>query len=106
MDLMSSGVFSRLALTASLPFTGALILRLMNWFVPLLRMATKTISFPFAAWLLISCVGIVWAESKPPFELKDGDRVVFLGDALIEREQLYGDLETRLTSEFAQRKVI
>ena len=27
------------------------------------------------------------AAVKPKFELRDGDRVVFLGDTLIEREQ-------------------
>ena len=30
-----------------------------------------------------------------PFELKDGDRVLLLGDALLERENTYGLLETR-----------
>jgi lysophospholipase L1-like esterase len=33
----------------------------------------------------------------PPFEWRDGDRVVLIGDALIEREQEYGHLETLLT---------
>ena len=33
----------------------------------------------------------------PPFAWKDGDRVVLIGDALIERDQEYGLLETVLT---------
>ncbi|MBI3417783.1 MAG: hypothetical protein HY043_21030 [Verrucomicrobia bacterium] len=40
------------------------------------------------------------AENKPTlpkFELLNGDRVVFLGDTLIEREQSYGYVEARLT---------
>ncbi len=38
-----------------------------------------------------------FAQPKPAFELHDGDRVVLLGDTLIEREQLYGYVEHRLT---------
>jgi lysophospholipase L1-like esterase len=37
------------------------------------------------------------AADLPPFEWKDGDRVVLIGDALIEREQKYGYLETLIT---------
>src|SRR5690348_16823958 len=32
------------------------------------------------------------------FVLRDGDRVVFLGDGFLEQERLYGYLETRLTA--------
>jgi putative heme-binding domain-containing protein len=38
-------------------------------------------------------------EAKP-FTLRDGDRVVFLGDTLIEREGTDGELEARLTAAF------
>src|SRR4026208_294146 len=44
--------------------------------------------------------------AKVPFEFLDGDRVVLLGDTLIEREQEYGYLEQRLTIEFPSRHVI
>jgi hypothetical protein len=37
------------------------------------------------------------AGAGPKFELRDGDRVVLIGDALIERDQEYGYLETLLT---------
>ncbi len=38
------------------------------------------------------------AAKQPPFELKDGDRVVLLGGTFIEREVRYGYLETALAS--------
>jgi hypothetical protein len=38
------------------------------------------------------------------FELKDGDKVVTLGSALIEREQRYGYWETALTARWPERK--
>ena len=39
------------------------------------------------------------------WELRDGDRVVFLGDALIEQEQYAGWVEVMLTTAFADRDV-
>src|SRR6478736_5890420 len=39
-----------------------------------------------------------------PFELKDGDRVLLLGDALLERENTYGLLETRMHEQFPNVK--
>src|SRR5258706_16229463 len=43
---------------------------------------------------------------RPPgFELLDGDRVAFLGDTFIEREQSYGYIEAALTSRFPNRNV-
>jgi lysophospholipase L1-like esterase len=56
--------------------------------------------------LFLSCVvGLLClfapreAHSDPPpwFELKDGDCIVLVGDALVERDQRYGYLETMLT---------
>ncbi len=44
-------------------------------------------------------------RAAAPFELKDGDRVVFLGDTLIEREQHYGWIELMLTTRFPDRNV-
>ena len=38
-------------------------------------------------------------------ELRDGDRVVFLGDTLIEREQTHGWVELMLTARFPDRNV-
>ncbi len=38
------------------------------------------------------------------FEIQDGDRVLFLGDTLLEREGTYGELETRLARQFPDRR--
>lgn len=40
-----------------------------------------------------------------PFQLLDGDRVVFLGDTLVERAQADDYLETRLTSRYPDRQI-
>jgi lysophospholipase L1-like esterase len=43
--------------------------------------------------------------ATPPWDLKDGDRVVLVGDTFIEREQRYGYLETALTLANADKHV-
>lgn len=48
---------------------------------------------------------LISAAEGAPFELKDGDRVVFLGDTFIEREQYYGWIELMLTTRFPDRNV-
>src|ERR1700753_2618006 len=48
----------------------------------------------------------VLAAPYPVIELKAGDRVAFVGDTLIEREQAYGYLEQRLTVRFPERNII
>ncbi|MBI1899478.1 MAG: hypothetical protein HYS13_00005, partial [Planctomycetia bacterium] len=46
------------------------------------------------------------AAPKPdPFDLRDGDRVAFIGDVLIEREQIAGHIETMLTLRYPNRHV-
>ena len=59
-------------------------------------------------WIL-SLLALICAASATraaaPFELKDGDRVVFLGDTLMEREQHYGWIELMLTTRFPDRRV-
>jgi lysophospholipase L1-like esterase len=37
------------------------------------------------------------ADQPPRFELKDGDRIILVGDTLIERDQRYGYLETLIS---------
>lgn len=44
--------------------------------------------------------------SAGKFELRDGDRVVLIGSTLVERDQLYGYLETTLTARFHDRNVV
>jgi lysophospholipase L1-like esterase len=50
------------------------------------------------------CAGTAGAADK--FALADGDRVVLLGNALIEREQRYGYWETDLTSRYPDRSIV
>jgi lysophospholipase L1-like esterase len=45
------------------------------------------------------------AGDTPPFQLHDGDRVVFLGDALFERDGKYGCIETALSLAFPDSKL-
>jgi putative membrane-bound dehydrogenase-like protein len=45
------------------------------------------------------------AQNTNAFELRDGDRVVLVGDTLIEREQTYGHIEYLLTTQFPDRNV-
>ena len=45
------------------------------------------------------------ADRPAPFELRDGDRVVFLGDTLMEREQQFGWIELMLTARFPDRNL-
>lgn len=58
--------------------------------------------------LLCLTLPLVLAPAAPaagPLSLKDGDRVVLLGNTLIEREQKYGWWELALTARFAGKKV-
>ncbi|MEA3209061.1 MAG: hypothetical protein QOE70_2118 [Chthoniobacter sp.] len=43
------------------------------------------------------------AADPAPFEIREGDRVLFLGDTLLEREGTYGYLETRMHAQFPDR---
>ncbi|MGI8965318.1 MAG: hypothetical protein ACR2H1_04425, partial [Limisphaerales bacterium] len=56
-------------------------------------------------FLLINCVVSIAADSKIPFELREGDRVVFLGDTLMEREQYHGYIELALATHFPESRV-
>jgi lysophospholipase L1-like esterase len=44
-------------------------------------------------------------DNVKPFEFKDGDRVVWLGSTLVEREQRYGYWETALLAANADKKI-
>ncbi len=45
-------------------------------------------------------------DAEQPLQIFEGDRIVLLGDTLIEREQEFGFFETRLYSRFSDRKFI
>ncbi len=55
--------------------------------------------------LLLAALSPSPAHAAEPFELKDGDRVLFIGDTFFEREGDYGWIETRLTAAFPDRNV-
>jgi lysophospholipase L1-like esterase len=54
---------------------------------------------------LLSLAILIPTAQADPFRLDDGDRVVFVGNTLIEREQVYGHWEAALTRSFAGKKV-
>ena len=49
---------------------------------------------------------LLYGQNAQKFEFRDGDRVVFLGDTMMEREQKQGYIETILTSRLQGKKVI
>ncbi len=61
--------------------------------------------FRFLA-LLITCSSSVPVRASASFELEAGDRVVFLGDTLIEQERHHGWIEVMLASRFPDRDVV
>lgn len=56
-----------------------------------------------AVWLVP--LGLARGGPAEPFQLQDGDRVVLVGNTLIEREQRYGYWETLLTSRYPDRHI-
>src|SRR3954468_18133265 len=50
---------------------------------------------PALPLLLLACAAPAQTP-RPPFEFKDGDRIVLLGSTIIEREQKFGFLETAI----------
>jgi len=58
----------------------------------------------------VGLAALTWTAAFPApaaerFELKEGDRVVFLGDTFFEREGDYGAIEMRLSAAFPDRNV-
>jgi putative heme-binding domain-containing protein len=64
----------------------------------------------FTFWFLLSPAFTQTQEkvrgAAPQFEFKDGDRVVFLGDTWMEREQQQGYIESRIISRLPGTKII
>jgi len=54
---------------------------------------------------IVALFTLISPLSAAEFELKDGDKVVWLGSTLIEREQRYGYWETALTARWPERKI-
>ena len=55
--------------------------------------------------LLIVLTSLTSMGREQAFELKDGDRVAFLGDTFIERMQVHNYLELRLTTAWPNRNI-
>ncbi len=58
--------------------------------------------------MLLSAIFATLAIAQPapkPFEFKDGDRIVWLGNTLVEREQRYGYWETALLAAHADKNI-
>ena len=53
--------------------------------------------FPCLLGLVVTSAPPMVLGEPPRFELNDGDRIVLVGDTLVERDQRYGYLETMLT---------
>src|SRR5262249_48345032 len=58
------------------------------------------------ALVYLLCCWRAFGQSDAPFEFHQSERVVLLGDTLIEREQLYASIEQRLTVEYPDMNVI
>jgi hypothetical protein len=56
-------------------------------------------------YLMTVLLLVTTAQAAPKFELMDGDRVVFIGNAFIERDIHHNYLETLLTSHYADRNI-
>jgi hypothetical protein len=61
---------------------------------------------PICLGLLAVLAIIPNASAGAPFKIGDGDRIVLLGNTLIEREQRYGYWETALTTRLAGKKLV
>jgi putative heme-binding domain-containing protein len=72
---------------------------------PIHRLGLVQFSFVLFAAAGAFLPGPAAAQSTNAFELRDGDRVVLVGDTLIERERNYGEIEFVLTTHFPDRHV-
>ena len=67
-------------------------------------MQRSLIHLGVAIWLVQTAAGA--GDPAAPLELKDGDRVVLVGSALIERDGESGYLETRLARRYPGRSIV
>ena len=65
---------------------------------------------PFARFFfIVSCLvplGIESGHAQTSFELKNGDRVAFLGDTFVERAIRFGHIETALAARWPDRNIV
>ncbi len=58
---------------------------------------------PLLLAALLLTTAVLRAADPAPFDILDGDRILLLGDTLLEREGTYGYLETRIHEQFPTR---
>lgn len=64
------------------------------------------IRLPLVVFALFAIRTAIAGDLQSTFELRNGDRVVLLGNTLIEREPMYGEWETMLTCAWPERNVV
>src|SRR2546423_13752866 len=69
------------------------------------RFACRPAVLIYLSILFLTLVVEAIGAPKSAFEFHNGERVVLLGDTLIEREGAYGYIEERLTTQFPERNV-
>jgi len=65
---------------------------------------SKAPLFLSTMWVILASVELR-GEQPPPFELRDGDRVAFLGNSFFERARHHGYLETSLALRWPERRI-
>ncbi|MDZ4818038.1 MAG: SGNH/GDSL hydrolase family protein, partial [Planctomycetota bacterium] len=78
--------------------------------LPRLRACLASIARPAASTLaigllLVAALPVAAADAPSKFELLDGDRVVMIGNTLIEREGRYGAIESMLAASYPDRRI-
>lgn len=62
------------------------------------------------AAVITGTFGLAFTQAQSPsphaFHLKENDRIAFIGDTLLEREQIWGQLETRLTVRYPHQGLV
>jgi len=70
----------------------------------------RYLRFPISIWtVLAACLALSFAfesVAEDSFELRNGDRVAFLGDTFFERAVRFGHIETALTARWPDRKIV
>jgi hypothetical protein len=66
----------------------------------------RTLSWIVLGIAALAVTRLARAADPPRFEWKDGDRVVLIGDTLIERDQKFGYLETLITAQNPEKSIV
>ncbi len=72
---------------------------------PQLTSSRHRVARPLTFWVLFGLLSTM-ALQADSFELRDSDRVAFLGDTFFEQAIRYGHIETALSSRWPDRKIL